>query len=302
MARSGRDWQLFLQRQSNNNLPHALSANWTATFIFCRIFLRPIAEVAIGAADLSLRVRPHIPGDIRQTWCGIPSEDNGYSPSHRKPIYEDEPSVVPAERPQSEPHSQPQSQLQERDTQQSLLPARTLRRASSTSTADVLAQQVRQARLFLYAHTLTAENSFNDALARVLHAESRFTNTIASLAPPRESGERLLPGSIYVLVSSMAGSIVSRNRGIFLRATTPLAVGTVAAWTLLPVTMQNVSDLVFEFEKKIPGVAEQHVRIRTATEESWNTAKAHSAHARGLLENKIGQGRGKLEEWVRKGN
>lgn len=210
--------------------------------------------------------------------------------------------MVPAERPQSEPHSQPQSQLQERDTQQSLLPARTLRRASSTSTADVLAQQVRQARLFLYAHTLTAENSFNDALARVLHAESRFTNTIASLAPPRESGERLLPGSIYVLVSSMAGSIVSRNRGIFLRATTPLAVGTVAAWTLLPVTMQNVSDLVFEFEKKIPGVAEQHVRIRTATEESWNTAKAHSAHARGLLENKIGQGRGKLEEWVRKGN
>ncbi|PGH05187.1 hypothetical protein GX51_03086 [Blastomyces parvus] len=222
--------------------------------------------------------------------------------SHRKPIYEDEPSVVPAEAPQPELQSQPPSQLQERDTPQPVLSTKTLRRTSSTSTADMLSQQVRQARLFLYAHTLAAENSFNDALARVLRAESRFTNTIASLAPPRESGERLLPGSIYVLVSAMAGSIVSRNRGIFLRATTPLAVGTVAAWTLLPVTMQNVSDLLFEYEKKIPGVAEQHVRIRTTAEEAWYTAKAHSAHTRGLLESKIGQGREKLEEWVRKGN
>ncbi|OJD26263.1 hypothetical protein ACJ73_02365 [Blastomyces percursus] len=222
--------------------------------------------------------------------------------SHRKPIYEDEPSAVPAKALQPESHSQPQSQLQEGDTQQSTFPTKTLQRAPATSTADMPSQQVRQARLFLYAHTLAAENSFNDALARVLRAESRFTNTIASLAPPRESGERLLSGSIYVLVSAMAGSIVSQNRGIFLRATTPLAVGTVAAWTLLPVTMQNVSDLVFEYEKKIPGVAEQHVRIRTAAEESWYTAKAHSAHARGLLESKIGQGREKLEEWVRKGN
>ncbi|OJD14620.1 hypothetical protein AJ78_05050 [Emergomyces pasteurianus Ep9510] len=232
--------------------------------------------------------------------------DNGYSvvggsESHRKPIYEDDSSVVLTESPPSS-EAQPQSQLQETNTQQPSPTTRTLRRASSTSTADLLAQQVRQARLFMYAHTLAAENSFNDALSRFFRAESRFTNTIASLAPPRESGERLLPGSIYVLVSAMAGSIVSRNRGIFLRATTPLAVGTVAAWTLLPVTMQNVSDLVFEYEKKIPGVAEQHVRIRTAAEEAWFTAKAHSAHARGLLESKIGQGRGKLEEWVRRGN
>ncbi|OAX85418.1 hypothetical protein ACJ72_00189 [Emergomyces africanus] len=228
--------------------------------------------------------------------------NNGYSVSHRKPIYEDDTSVVLPKSPSSEAQPQSQSQLEERNIQQPSLTTKTLRRASSTSTADLLAQQVRQARLFLYAHTLAAENSFNDALSRVLHAESRFTNTIASLAPPRESGERLLPGSIYVLVSAMAGSIVSRNRGIFLRATTPLAVGTVAAWMLLPVTMQNVSDLVFEYEKKIPGVAEQHVQIRTAAEEAWFKAKAHSAHTRVLLENKIGQGRGKLEEWVRRGN
>ena len=55
--------------------------------------------------------------------------------------------------------------------------------------------------------------------------EKNFTNTIASLAPSPETGEQLLPGAIYVLVATLAGSIVSRNRGIFLRATVPLAVG-----------------------------------------------------------------------------
>ncbi|KAK2800960.1 hypothetical protein FQN50_007935 [Emmonsiellopsis sp. PD_5] len=216
----------------------------------------------------------------------------------RKPIYEDDEPASEVQ-PQQQQQQPEQPQL-EQPPQRSLLPPNPS--LSYTSTTDRLALQVRQARLFIYAHTLAAENSFNDALSRVLHAESRFTNTIASLAPSRESGERLLPGSIYVLVSAMAGSIVSRNRGIFLRASTPLAIGTAAAWTLLPVTMQNVSDLVFEYEKKVPGVAEKHVQIREAAERSWYTAVAHSGMTRGILESKIAQGRGVLEEWVRKGN
>ncbi|KAK2742275.1 hypothetical protein FQN55_007944 [Onygenales sp. PD_40] len=218
----------------------------------------------------------------------------------RKPIYEDDEPTSEAlpEQPQQQQQQPKQPQLEQ--PQRSLLPPNLS--ASYTSTTDRLALQVRQARLFIYAHSLAAENSFNDALSRVLHAESRFTNTIASLAPSRESGERLLPGSIYVLVSAMAGSIVSRNRGIFLRTTTPLAIGTAAAWTLLPVTMQNVSDLLFEYEKKVPGVAEKHVQIREAAERSWHTAVAHSGMTRGILESKIAQGRGVLEGWVRKGN
>ncbi|EEH47636.1 uncharacterized protein PADG_03720 [Paracoccidioides brasiliensis Pb18] len=224
--------------------------------------------------------------------------------SHRKPIYEDESPAVLAEKPQSGPQSQPQSQFQEKEPQQPFLSTKTLRKPSpsTTSTGDLLAPQVRQARLFLYAHILVAENKFNNALSRALNTETRIANAIASLAPSRESGERLLPGSIYVLVASMAGSIASRNRGIFLRTTTPLAVGIVAAWTLLPVTMQNVSNLVFEYEKKIPGVAEKHVQLRNAAEDSWRRAVAHSGYGRVWMESKIGQGRGKLEEWVRKGN
>lgn len=135
----------------------------------------------------------------------------------------------------------------------------------------------------------------------MLRVENAFTDTIASLKPSPESGERLLPGSIYVIVSAMAGSIVTRNRGVFLRATTPLAFGTVAAWTLLPVTMRNISDLIWEYEKKVPALAEQHLKIRETAEYTWHTGVAHSAMTRALLEEKIGDARRKLEELVSKG-
>jgi organizing structure protein 2 len=97
----------------------------------------------------------------------------------------------------------------------------------------------------------------------------------------------------------MAGSIVSRNRGIFLRTTTPLTLGTVAAWTLLPVTMRNISDLIWDYEKKAPALADAHLRIRNRIEYTWATSVAHSQMARSMLEEKIGEGRGKLEELIK---
>ncbi|KAF7118353.1 hypothetical protein CNMCM5793_007867 [Aspergillus hiratsukae] len=206
---------------------------------------------------------------------------------NKKPIYDDFPAETP------EP------------TRATTFPAPTRRQtppSSSPTPTDILTAQVRQARLFLYAHSLAAEKSFNDFLSRALHIENAFTNTIASLAPSPESGERLLPGGVYVVVAAMAGSIVSRNRGIFLRTLSPLAFGTVAAWTLLPVTMRNVSDLVWEYEKKVPVVADQHLAIREKAEHLWHTGVAHSGMARQMMEEKIGETRKKLEELVSKGH
>lgn len=103
------------------------------------------------------------------------------------------------------------------------------------------------------------------------------------------------------MVSAMAGSIVSRNRGILLRTASPLAIGTVAAWTLLPVTMRNVSDFAWEYEKKVPAVAEQHLRVRSFAEDSLKQTVDGGAFAREWMESKIGQGRETVEEWVSKG-
>ncbi|PWY78184.1 putative mitochondrial protein [Aspergillus heteromorphus CBS 117.55] len=168
--------------------------------------------------------------------------------------------------------------------------------------ATPISKPVRLARLFLYENSLAVETCFNNFLSRALHVENAFTNTVASLAPSPESGERLLPGGVYAVVAAMAGSIVSRNRGIFLRTASPLAFGTIAAWTLLPVTMRNVSDLVWEYEKKVPAVADSHLAVRERAEHIWYTGLAHSGMARSRMEEKIGDVRKKLEEVVSKGH
>ncbi|KAI9876505.1 MAG: hypothetical protein M1830_006353 [Pleopsidium flavum] len=166
---------------------------------------------------------------------------------------------------------------------------------------DRLAIQIHRARLFVYTHSLAAESTVNNLMSSFLHMESSFTNTIASLAPPKESGERLMPGGIYVLVAAMAGSIISRNRNILLRGTVPLAVGIGAGWVVLPVTMRNVGDLAWEYEKKAPIISENHMRIRRAAEEGWREAKVQGAATARFVDEKVTQGREVMEEWVRKG-
>ncbi|KAJ5125973.1 hypothetical protein N7448_005284 [Penicillium atrosanguineum] len=221
-------------------------------------------------------------------------------PSQRKPIYDDIPSDIP-ELSKPTPAAVPEPETPTPQTQTlSLAPLQT--KPSSPTPTDILTAQIRQARLFLYSNSLAAENGFNDFLSRALHIENAFTNTIASLAPSPESGERLTPGGIYVVVAAMAGSIVSRNRGVFLRTLSPLAFGTVAAWTLLPVTMRNVSDLTWEYEKRFPAVANQHLAVRERAEHIWYTGIAHSGMGRQMMEDKIGEARKKLEQLVSKGH
>lgn len=100
--------------------------------------------------------------------------------------------------------------------------------ASSPTPTDRLEKQVRRARLWLYGQAVAVEDSVNAGLTWAFRKETNFTNTIASLAPSPETGEQLLPGLIYVLVATMAGSIVSRNRNLLVRATFPIAVGVTA--------------------------------------------------------------------------
>ena len=138
-------------------------------------------------------------------------------------------------------------------------------------------------------------------MSNVLKQEQNFTSTIASLAPSPQSGERLMPGALYVLVAAMAGSILSRNRNIFLRATTPAAVGISAAYIVLPYTMRNVGDLIWTFEEKSEVIAVNHLRIRGAAIEAMRQAKIRSERTREWSEGVVRNGRELVESWVRKG-
>ncbi|KAJ9641697.1 hypothetical protein H2204_002759 [Knufia peltigerae] len=166
---------------------------------------------------------------------------------------------------------------------------------------DRLAEQVKTARLFLYRQSLSAENGVNDLMTWAFRKETNLANTIASLAPSPESGEQLLPGAIYVLVSTMAGSIVTRNRGIFVRATFPLAVGITAGWMLIPVTMRNTSDLIWEYEKRVPAISETHLQIRDAVQETWKQARTYAQGATRWADDTASETRKKVEDLVSKG-
>lgn len=110
-----------------------------------------------------------------------------------------------------------------------------------------------------------------------------------------------MPGSLYVLVAAMTGSIVSRNRIIILRAAVPLAVGIGAGWVVLPVTMRNVSDLVWKYEQRFPAIADGHIRTREGVAKAWHMARIHTQGAVNVVDEKIHSGREAVEDWVKKG-
>ena len=138
-------------------------------------------------------------------------------------------------------------------------------------------------------------------MSAVLDQERTFTQTIASLAPPPEAHEPIMPGALYVLVAAMTGSIISRNRNILLRATVPFAVGLGAAWIVLPVTTRNVGDLVWTYEEKAPFISINHMRIRGAVEEGWRQAKIREEATKKWFDERVGDSREAVEGWVRKG-
>ncbi|KAH8764477.1 mitochondrial protein-like protein [Hyaloscypha finlandica] len=209
-------------------------------------------------------------------------------PISRKPIY-DEFETAPTPPAKTTPSTPP--------TGESEPPTKT----RSPTPTDRLAVQIGKTRVFLHGHVAAAENKVNEFMDSVLHLEESFTSTIASLAPPPQSGEKLMPGSLYVLVAAMTGSIVSRNRNIFLRATVPLAVGIGAGWVVLPVTMRNVSDLLWKYEQRFPAIADGHMRTREGIEKTWRMARIHTQQAVNIVDDKVSSGREAVEGWVKKG-
>jgi MICOS complex subunit MIC26 len=110
-----------------------------------------------------------------------------------------------------------------------------------------------------------------------------------------------MPGAIYVLIAAMGSSILVRNRSILLRFSLPVAVGIGAGWAIIPVTMRNVGDLAWRYEQKFPAIADTHVRVKDRVTQFVQTSVAHSKMSAVMLEDKIREGREKVEEWVSKG-
>ncbi|KAF4965900.1 hypothetical protein FZEAL_10721 [Fusarium zealandicum] len=244
--------------------------------VFSRRSLAPLATLALGGMALA-------PATVFA---------EGPSDYKRKPIYDD--FEIPSN---PAPISPPPVAVQptapaEKDEEQTF---------KSPTPTDRLAVEVGKARLALYKYAVVAENKVNETMDKAFNLEQSFTGTIASLAPSRESGEQLMPGTIYVLVAAMAGSIITRNRSIILRASLPLALGIGAGWTVLPVTMRNVSDLTWKYEQRFPVIAESHIRLRDSIRKGVGFAKAHTEVGARYVDEKVTDARETVEGWVQKG-
>jgi organizing structure protein 2 len=180
-------------------------------------------------------------------------------------------------------------------------PSQTPAEAYRPTPTDRLAVQIGYARMALYNQAVRGEKAVDNALTQTLRLEHSFTSTVRSLAPSRESGERVFPGALYVLVASMAGSIVTRNRNILLRGAFPLAVGITAANIVLPITSKNVGDLLWTYEEKYPVLADTHLRTKKRITEFIETGKAHAGMGLGMVEDKLHETKDGLEGWVKKG-
>ena len=97
----------------------------------------------------------------------------------------------------------------------------------------------------------------------------------------------------------MAGSIVARNRNVFLRATVPVAAGVGVAWVVLPETMRNVSEKVWEVEREWPVVAVNHLRVRGAVEEGWRWGRERVREVKEWGGEEVGRSREGVEGWVK---
>lgn len=216
----------------------------------------------------------------------------------RKPIYDvsrEEPSARDIAATTPPPASGITHKPQEQESEHV---ERASRRPSPT---DRLAEQVKASRLFLHGYAVKVENSINRGMDRFMDAEHSFTSTVASLAPPKESNEKLLPGGIYVLVAAMAGSIISRNRNILFRFATPILTGVATAHYVVPRTTQNVGNLIWSYEEKFPVVRDNHLRISEGVRHFIETGKAHSQMGLAMAEEKVQEARESVQDWVKKG-
>ncbi|KAF8543866.1 apolipo protein O-domain-containing protein [Trichophaea hybrida] len=166
---------------------------------------------------------------------------------------------------------------------------------------DRLAAHISRARRFINVHYRLACYKLDDAFSKYLSYEHSITRTIANLAPPKDSPEKVMPGAIYVTVATMAAGIITRRRMWPVRAVTPLLVGVGSAWYFIPQTARNVGDLVWEWEKKVPQVAETHQDTREAVESAWRKTYETTVEARKKVDEAVSNVRKSAEDLVKKG-
>jgi hypothetical protein len=63
----------------------------------------------------------------------------------------------------------------------------------------------------------------------------------------------------------------------------------------------NVADLAWEYEKRVPVIAESHIRLRESIEKSVSFARVHGQVGVQYVDEKVTDAREAVEGWVKQG-
>ena len=96
--------------------------------------------------------------------------------------------------------------------------------------------------------------------------------------------EPLTPGLLYVGVSALTGSILARNRSIFMRFALPPTLLLLSFDHFLPKTYHNLSSYLSSLEDKyLPAVAEKHDIAKAHTVMTWERVREATKDGRATL-------------------
>lgn len=85
------------------------------------------------------------------------------------------------------------------------------------------------------------------------------------------------------------------------RFVTPILTGVVAAHYVVPRTTENVGNLIWQYEKRFPVIADNHIRAKEGVRHFIETGKAHSQMGLAMAEEKVHGVRESVQDWVKKG-
>ncbi|KAJ7600775.1 apolipo protein O-domain-containing protein [Mycena floridula] len=154
------------------------------------------------------------------------------------------------------------------------------------SSPSPLELHIRTARLQIQDQVAQGTGFVQQAVDKYIKTEQRVESRLHKL-----SGEPLVPGSLYVGIVTLTGSILARNRGIIARVGLPSALLVFSAHYFLPKTTSNVSAYLGEIEDTyFPVVAQKH-----------SVANAHTLMTLDKINNAVESGREKTWQGIRQG-
>lgn len=132
----------------------------------------------------------------------------------------------------------------------------------SPSSLESFFKQTRQAVINSYDYT---QNYLNKGYTKYYETERQVTQTVSEL---HNKSEDLLPNSLYIVIATLSGNIMARQRGLVSKAIFPLALGLASFKYFLPQTFSNTTGFIWNLEERfVPQLAKsQEESVKKAGE------------------------------------